>query len=439
MLIGFFGLFSACKRSGNNQNEGNKASSGNRVEIKWMGQWFGEGKKENLVREIACDFSFQNQGYSVKLDFPHEVLKMDINSDVYNAYARAIADMVTKNNWPYDLMLCDSYLYNTVANLIGDQHWGDKYLMDFRNEPWFIEAHEPSIFAAGNKSQAFGGLMPGAYIEGIWDVLYVSDSVEQKVGIKAKRLDMTLDDFISYAKAVYDYNQSHSQKITFLFLPRASTLLNQMAMSVLGKDSASSKQEGLAVIEQVYKAMEKIAPYHPLDKYFKEVNDKDLFEDKTFFTYNPSWISLIWESRYHDLEKSMHPCEIPSIGNNKATCYSGMYNAIFVVPKNAKNKDGAIKLMKFISSSETAEKWVKYSKCPTGLKHKEVYSDLANSEINKFSQHIKAKYNNTLKEVNLAKALFHSNKQMEFYELQIMRGEITSETAMRKVKEQLAK
>jgi len=28
---------------------------------------------------------------------------------------------------------------------------------------------------------------------------------------------------------------------------------------------------------------------------------------------------------------------------------------------------------------------------------------------------------------------------MEFYELQIMRGEITSETAMRKVKEQLAK
>lgn len=280
--------------------------------------------------------------------------------------------------------------------------------------------------------------MPGAYIEGVWNVMYVSSVVEKKVGVTAKRHDMTFDDFTSYAKAVYDYNQSHSDKITFLFLPRTATIINQLAMSLLGKDSTMNRQEGLAILEQTYSEMEKIVPYKPLEKYITSKNDKDIFPGKTFFTFNPSWISLIWQSRDPEGEKVMHPCEMPSFGDGKATCYSGLYNAVFVVPKNAKNKEGAIKLMKFICSQETAEKWEKYSKCPTGIKSKAVYSELATSEINKFSQHIKAKYNDNLKEVNLAKVLLHSDKRIEFYQSQVLRGELTTKEVMKKVKEQLA-
>jgi hypothetical protein len=134
-------------------------------------------------------------------------------------------------------------------------------------------------------------------------------------------------------------------------------------------------------------------------------DDKQLFADNVLFTYNPSWISLIWQTRFHDNEKKMHPCELPSWKGQKATCYAGFYNSVFVIPKNAKNKEGAVKLMKFICSGDIAEKWVKYSRCPTSLKSNEVYSDLANNEINTFSQQIKTKYNDNLKEINIAKVI----------------------------------
>jgi ABC-type glycerol-3-phosphate transport system substrate-binding protein len=211
-------------------------------------------------------------------------------------------------------------------------------------------------------------------------------------------------------------------------------------MSALGKDAAENSKEGFSILEQVYNEFEKIAQYHPLDQYVKAKNDKDLSENNILFVYNPSWISLIWQAKFPEGEKKMHPCEMPSFGNGKSSSYSGKYNAVFVIPKNAKNKDGTIKLMKFICSSETAEKWVKYSKCPTGLKHKEIYSDFSKSETNLFSQHIKTKYNDNLVEVNLTKVLFNSNKNINFsnFALQIMRGEITAREALVKVKQQLA-
>jgi hypothetical protein len=165
--------------------------------------------------------------------------------------------MVRTNNWPYDLMLCNTYLYDAVANQVGDSHWGEKYLMDFSTEPWFIESHKQSVFTHRNKA-AFGGIMSGAYIEGIWDVLYVSSSVEQKIGLQVKRQDMTFDDFLNYAKVVYEYNQAHPDKITFLYLPRETVIIEQLTMSLLGKDSTSSRQEGIAVMEQVYKALEQL-------------------------------------------------------------------------------------------------------------------------------------------------------------------------------------
>jgi hypothetical protein len=71
-------LLSGCKQSNNTQSSNNNVSTDNRTEIKWIGQWYGEGKKETLIKEIASDFSFQNQNYVVKLEFPHEILKMDI-------------------------------------------------------------------------------------------------------------------------------------------------------------------------------------------------------------------------------------------------------------------------------------------------------------------------------------------------------------------------
>ena len=94
----------------------------------------------------------------------------------------------------------------------------------------------------------------------------------------------------------------------------------------------------------------------------------------------------------------MQPCEIPSLDNKKANSYSGRYTSVFVVPKNAKNSEAAELFIRFIYSKQIADKWVKYSKCPTGLKNIISYSDFGNDSYAHFSQHITKKYGDILDE-----------------------------------------
>ena|ERR1035437_1539261 len=107
-------LMLACKQNNNNQKSDNfQTIKDKRTQIKWLGQWYGEGKKESLIREIASDFSFQNQNYEVRILFPQEILKIDANKSTYNSMVGEIQKMINENIWPFDLMLCDSYIYNS--------------------------------------------------------------------------------------------------------------------------------------------------------------------------------------------------------------------------------------------------------------------------------------------------------------------------------------
>lgn len=426
----FDGCKSDLRKTDNNTNTGNK------IKIRWLGQWYGEGNKETLVREIAREFAFLNQEYEVELQFPHEMAKKDASASAFSVTPDTIKKMIRDNVWPYDLMLCDSYIYQNIVDSIGDPYWGEKYLVDFKNEAWFKKAHKESIFKSGRAFAAFGGIAPGVFIEGIWNVLYVSSVVEEKLGIKVKRSDMTIQDYKEYAKAVYDYNQTHSDKITFLWQVRPDKIFDHIVMSALGKESASDKNEAYATLEKVYAALAEFKAYEPTKQHIVSTSEYDLDEQRALFIYNSSWITPIWHGRNAEGEKRMHSCELPSFNNSKAPAYSGVYNAVFVVPKNAKNRDAAIKLMQFIGSPEIAEKWVKYSKCPTGLEYRVVYADFNTDEINLFSQQIKKKYNDYLVEPNLNSVLFNSKTNINYYGYQVMDGSMSPQEAIRRVKQQ---
>lgn len=437
ILICHLFLLPSCKNA--RQQDKTTVNNEEKIKIKWLGQWYGEGKKELLIRELARDFSFINQKYDVELVFPHEMANKDASVSAFSLTTDTIKKMIRDNVWPYDLMLCDAYIYQNVAAAIGDEQWGEKYLVDFKNEPWFIKAHKNSVLNTNQAIANFGGIAPGTYIEGIWNVLYVSTAVEEKLGIKVKRLDMTLDDYTEYARAVYNYNQNHEDKITFLWKVRPPKVFDQLVLSALGKDTADTNDEAFAALENVYSGLTKLNAYEPNTEYIKSSSEYDLKEDKTLFVYNSSWITLIWQRKNPQGENKMHPCELPSLKDKKASTYSGMYNAIFVVPKNAKNKEAAIELMKFISSSETAEKWVKYSKCPTGLDYRTVYADFNTDEINQFSQHIKNKYNDNLAEPVLDKILFRKSKNITYSSEEVMNGNMSPREAVAVVKKQVTR
>ena len=134
----------------------------------------------------------------------------------------------------------------------------------------------------------------GSFIEGDWNMLYISKFTEAKLGIKVKNYDMDISDFAEYAKAVYNYNQSHSDKIAFITFPRTdmTPFFNQIAKSAFENDKNVTTQKLVDYMTEIYEALEKLGNYRPLEVNIKYDSDKILYHDKALFVYYTSWINL---------------------------------------------------------------------------------------------------------------------------------------------------
>jgi hypothetical protein len=432
---------SGCNTNNNHGNNISGESAGNnKITIKWLGQWYGEGKKEELIREMARKFTFLHQNIDIDLKFTQEIVKMKDNETTFFYNKDMILKMLKENKWPYDIMLCDVYLYQRIAQDLKDPDWGKEYFVDFEKQPWFINAHKAGLFSTDEYTKGYSGIAPGAYIEGVWDILYVSSDIEKRLGIKVKRQDMNMSDFKSYSSAVYQYNKSHSDKITFIKYPYEDNInhfFNQIAMSALGKDSPASREEAVNALRQTYDALEKLVPYKPLESYVTLPNERSLVQDKVLFTLYASWINTFWEKSNPEGEKVMHPCEMPSLDNKHAANYSGTYNCTFVVPKHAVHRKEAEMLMEFIASPETAGNWTKYAKSPTGLRNRISYGDFGTDEYAKFSQHITKKYHDKLVTIDMPSLFFKTNKILHLQVENVLNGKISANEAVNSILHQV--
>jgi len=408
--------------------------------VRWFGQWYGEGKKETLVREMSREFAFLNQDLNVDLKFAYQVVGIDSFADPFRKVADSLARWVREDRWPYDLVLCDKWFYADVATALNDPDWGKEYLVDFSKEKWYTDAHKKYVLDVDEYKNNFGGIAPGAFIEGSWNLLFTSSVVEKELGLKVKDYDMTIDDFIEYARVVHAYNQTHTDKITFCATNYVSmeTIINQLVLSELGATGNASVTDKIDALEKVYRKLEVLAQYKPDFQYHTYANDRELKHDKTLFHLHSSWVTMFWQRSNPEGEKLMRPCEIPSMTGKTAYAYSGTYNCIFVVPKKAKNRDEAIRLMKFICSLDIAEKWENYSKCPTGLKSRISVTEFGSDNFSLFSQHVTRKFDNRLQDRTLSGIFFgNSQRSVNFNALNVLHGEISASQAVGNIRRQL--
>ena len=156
-------------------------------------------------------------------------------------------------------------------------------------------------------------------------------------------------------------------------------------------------------------------------------------------TFYPTWVNVFWQKYNPNGFKNVYPCEMPSIPGDKAHSYSGQYSAIFVIPKNARHKDEAIRFMKFIASGETATKWLKYSKSPTGLKTGFDFSGFGQDAYDVLYHHIKVKYNDRLEEADISKVLFNTSKNLDYHVEDVLSGQLSAGDALKLIKKQLKK
>ncbi len=410
------------------------------TKVRWLGQWYNEGKKEILIREMAKEFEFLNQDIDVELVFPYQMVGIDSSGDPFRPVSDTIMSWVNDDRWPFDIFVCDKWFYEDVAKVGGDDFWGEKYLVDFSNEKWFKEAHKDYVLSSPEYVGNFGDIAPGAFIEGMWDLLFVSSDVEEKLGIKVKDYDMTMDDFIEYARIVHQYNQSHSDKITLCATNYKSLefLASHIILTEIGDVSKSSASEQLAAISNVYKKLELLSKFNPVEQYHVYAGDRELKHDKTLFHLHSTWVTMFWQRSNPEGEKLMRPCEFPSMPGKKSLAYAGTYNAIFAIPKKAKNKEAAIRFMKYMSTVDIAEKWESYSKCPTGLNSRISVNEFGTDAFGNLSKHMMKKYDNRMAEIVLAKDLFNGNQRhINFHVLDVAGGTMSADQAVNSIKSQM--
>ena len=127
------------------------------------------------------------------------------------------------------------------------------------------------------------------------------------------------------------------------------------------------------------------------------------------------------------------PCEYPVF---KPSCaYIGGYNANWAILKNSPHKDEAIKLMMYWCKPFVAEKWVRYSKSPSGVKGNLTTSSFGFDPWETYSYKMEEKYKgNLIKDEDIEYMVGEKNKNTILKIKEVIEGRLTAKEAFNEFK-----
>lgn len=401
-----------------------------RSEVNWVGHWLKEGQKENLVREIANEYEFLNQEIKINLKFPE---------DLYNTSGEGQVEFVLsqlKKEVPeWDIVRL--YNHPRIGELLNDPNWMEKHLVNFKDVPGFMESHKEFLTTDiyNNRTKGF---YYSPYIEGQMAALFVNVDVAKKIGIEVKQYGMTFNDFKDYIKAVDDYNQRNNANIIPCFeynWQKTRTIFNVLFYSlftnkedILQEDLNQSK---IDAIKKCLSSFEELAEYNVINKDWKNRDwtkyNNLIMKDSCLFFPNLTLMHGIWMTQDPNSLKKVIPCEFPVFQPSKV--YIGGYVTNWVVFKNSPRKDEAVKLMMEFCKPEIAEKWVRYSKSPSGVKGNLSTSTFGIDPFEDYTFTIENKYELMLTDGDTKYIWGLENQHTEPLVQEVLTGELTAEQA----------
>ena len=330
--------------------------------LRWMGHWKGEGLREQLVREVLEDFRFRNQDIDLTFAFSSDILP----EKSVPAPADYIADMIRSNEILWDVIWMDFSIYREVGVRLKDPDWGQKHLVDFSTVPGFKETQKPFLVEEPDAFKETGGIFVGPYIEGFFYALWYNTAVAEKLNLSIREEEMTVDDLLSYARRIKEYNRTAAVPIsTFVDFKRSGSFY-RLAYNLYLSAPQIHDAEKIRQILDTFEGLSRLDPL--LDR--TETNRwqdaaEQLLKDRALFLIEPTWRYNILQKNHPDLLKKLRLAQMP--GYTRPTFYVGGYTPVWAVMKNSPNQNAALELMRFWSRPEIAEKWVRYTKNPTGL------------------------------------------------------------------------
>lgn len=413
------------------------------VQLNMIGHWWDEGKREDLLRETANEFEFLNQGIKVNYKFPEEV---------YGGSDSLERDLIIKQTKmataEWDIVRIKEH-YPVISRSLNDPNWGSKYLVDFTKVEGFTETHLNTLNLQAQMKRT-GNICVGPYNEGFYWALYVNSDVAKKIGINVKQYDMTFDDFLGYIKAVYEYNKANRTSVIPIFEDKnwisTETIFSRLCFSLMdnydeiASDKFSNKK--IDAIVRTYNDFEQLARYGAVRKdRSKLVWTRDNIyplRDSCLFFVNGSWMYNIWHKKDKVAMRKMIPCELPVYKSSDT--YIGGYTSNWAVMNNAPHKEAAIKFMLYWCRPEMSEKWVRYTKCPTGIKGNLVSNTFGLDVFEDFQFNIDKKYGSKrVAATDFTLLVGAENFNVKLNVIDVLQGTMTADEAIKILKKSIVK
>lgn len=374
------------------------------ITLNMIGHWKGEDKRQNFVTETLQQFEIENPTIKVNLKW-----NMDFPGGRDGAL-KAVSDQIKAGTTDWDIIWMEPFNYQPVADVLGDQAWGQKYLVDFEQVAGFTESQKSFIISDPQYRDHMNGMLTGPYIEGFYQPMFYNKEVADMMGLTIKEKDMTYADFLGYVKAVDTYNKAHGTAIAALYESEnqpgggaggTSTwnLFQNLFRSKLDTleevKSLDPSPKKYAAIRSVFDSLQELSQYSPLIKSHAQ-NDwfttRGMILDNTalFTDAGASWMYSHWAGIDSSKVMKMYPVEMPAY--KQVPVYMGGYNPMFAVMKNSPHKEEAIKLLMAFSTSKSAELWSRYAKAPSGIKGNVSQAGQGTDQYDKFITYISDKY-----------------------------------------------
>ena len=380
----------------------NSIANGHASELNWVAHWLGEEKRQQLVMEVAKEFRFIYPDIELNIEFAKTLPNKGKNFKWKSAYR--IAEMINSGDITSDVIYLDAIVYDHVAELLDDPDWGKKHLVDVSDQPWFRQSQEDFILSSPYYREQTGGLLVGPYIEGFYTFLWQNQETARKVGIEIKDRQMTLEDFFSYATKLAAYNQKHNTSIPLIKLcswNRLEILFEYLFKSLCADphfaiETKYHPTKELLFLETLL-VFEKLSTYQPVlnadyenlkwDEWIREYLDGD-----GLFIVAGSYMYSHFLGIYPEKYENAIPVEPPIIRYTNGIV--GDFITTFAVMKKSPNRDAALNLLKLWSEPKIADRWVAYTKNPTGLRgHLETpASDNEDDVYNRYILDMTSKY-----------------------------------------------
>jgi hypothetical protein len=415
--------------------------------INFVGHWLNEGQRENFVRNLAREYEFKNQHININLKFPEEIYYDQLDRKSNEKYtAKVIAEGIT--DW--DILRINGE-YREVYDILGDPDWAKKNLVDFSQLPEFRNGTLPELLN-GSAAADWNGIIPGPLVEGQYWALWCNRNVAKKVGIEVKQFGMTFDDFAAYLRAVKAYNDKNpNDRVKAIFESYVWETTQAIAISLYASlmDSPDEFLSGvitekrLRAWQQTLEAMESIAPFEPIDPTWRTTEwtetQKDFLDEQYLFYINGSWMYNIWSGIDEQLTMNCMPAEFP--GFKPHVVYPAAYQVTWGVPKNAPNRDEAVKFLLAMNQPDIADMWNRYTKCPTGIQGDLAGNSFGGDQFEQFANHVQQNFGTNIYRYYESSAwmLDAAHATTENYFRPVIEGRITAAEAMRRIRQELGR